>query len=172
MSSFTLSINRTRFLAMRRRRMAAKYLTPLLNLQAIWTAQKNRSFSITENTIHIDRVLRSFGTRRYADPHSVTDVSKQPVCHIFKLQARSLNMYGGVKVILYSFLTWHQFNMNHRPLFRPLKSGKDFSRFNDQIQINQLIICNNFSSLLIDIYVQHNKFRASSHPSSRAQQLQ
>jgi len=39
-------------------------------------------------------------------------------------------------------------------------------------QINQPTRCNNFSSLLRDVYVQLNMFRASSRPSSRAQQLQ
>ena len=40
------------------------------------------------------------------------------------------------------------------------------------IQINQPTRCNNFSSLLLDIYVQLNMFRASSRQSSGAQQLQ
>jgi hypothetical protein len=40
------------------------------------------------------------------------------------------------------------------------------------IQINQTTKCNNFSSLLLDVYVQLNMFRASSRPSSGAQQLQ
>jgi hypothetical protein len=40
------------------------------------------------------------------------------------------------------------------------------------IQINQPTRCNNFSSLLLDIYVQLNMFQASSHPSSGAQQMQ
>jgi len=40
------------------------------------------------------------------------------------------------------------------------------------IQINQPTICNDFSSLLLDVYVQHNMFRASSRPSSGAQQQQ
>ena len=39
-------------------------------------------------------------------------------------------------------------------------------------QINQPTRCNNFSSLLLDVYVQLNMFRASSCPSSGAQQLQ
>jgi hypothetical protein len=39
------------------------------------------------------------------------------------------------------------------------------------IQINQPARCNNFSSLLLDIYLQLNMFRASSRPSSGAQQL-
>jgi hypothetical protein len=37
------------------------------------------------------------------------------------------------------------------------------------IQINQPTTCNNFSSLLLDVYVQLNMFRASSRPSSEAQ---
>jgi len=39
-------------------------------------------------------------------------------------------------------------------------------------QINQPTRCNNFSSLLLDVYVQLSMFRASSRPSSKAQQLQ
>jgi hypothetical protein len=39
-------------------------------------------------------------------------------------------------------------------------------------QINQPTRCNNFSSLLLDVYLQLNMFRASSRPSSGAQQLQ
>jgi hypothetical protein len=39
-------------------------------------------------------------------------------------------------------------------------------------QINQPTRCKNFSSLLLDVYVQLNMFRASSRPSSGAQQLQ
>jgi len=37
------------------------------------------------------------------------------------------------------------------------------------IQINQPTRCNNFSSLLLDVYVQLNMFWASSRPSSGAQ---
>ena len=40
------------------------------------------------------------------------------------------------------------------------------------IQINQPTRCNNFSSLLLDVYLQLKMFRASSRPSSGAQQLQ
>ena len=40
------------------------------------------------------------------------------------------------------------------------------------IQINQPTRCNNSSSLLLEVYVQLNMFRASSRPSSGAQQLQ
>ena len=41
-----------------------------------------------------------------------------------------------------------------------------------QIQINQPTRCNNFSRLLLDVYLQLSMFRASSRPSSGAQQLQ
>jgi hypothetical protein len=58
----------------------------------------NRSSYITENIIHVARVLRSFGMRRSADQYLVTVVSKHPVGPIFKGQARSLNMYGVVEV--------------------------------------------------------------------------
>jgi hypothetical protein len=40
------------------------------------------------------------------------------------------------------------------------------------IQINQPTRCKDFSSLLLDVYLQLNMFRASSCPSSGAQQLQ
>ena len=40
------------------------------------------------------------------------------------------------------------------------------------IQMNQPTRCDNFSSLLLDVYVQLTMFRASSRPSSGAQQLQ
>jgi len=40
------------------------------------------------------------------------------------------------------------------------------------IPINQPTRCNNFPSLLLDIYVRLDMFRASSRPSSGAQQLQ
>jgi hypothetical protein len=39
------------------------------------------------------------------------------------------------------------------------------------IQINQPTRCNNFSSLLLDVYLQINMFQVSSRPSSGAQQL-
>jgi len=42
----------------------------------------------------------------------------------------------------------------------------------EMVQINQATRCNNFSSLLLDVYVQLYMFRASSCPSSGAQQLQ
>jgi hypothetical protein len=40
------------------------------------------------------------------------------------------------------------------------------------VSVNQPTRCNNFSSLLLNVYVQLNMFRASSLPSSGAQQLQ
>jgi hypothetical protein len=40
------------------------------------------------------------------------------------------------------------------------------------IQINQASKCNNFSSLLLDVYEQLNMFPAFSRPSSGVQQLQ
>jgi hypothetical protein len=54
---------------------------------------------------------------------------------------------------------------------------KHVERFPDinklcKIQINQPTRCNNFSSLLLDVYVWRNMFRASSRPSPGAQQLQ
>jgi hypothetical protein len=46
------------------------------------------------------------------------------------------------------------------------------SEHHQTLQINQPTRCNNFSSLLRDVYVQLNMFWASSSPSSGAQQLQ
>jgi hypothetical protein len=40
------------------------------------------------------------------------------------------------------------------------------------LQINQPTKCNDFSSLLLDIYVQLSMFQVSSHPPSGAQHLQ
>jgi hypothetical protein len=50
--------------------------------------------------------------------------------------------------------------------------GETKTKMENTIQINQLTRCNNSSSSLLDVYVQLNMFRASSRPSSRAQQLQ
>jgi len=58
----------------------------------------------------------------------------------------------------------------------PLKPVQKFSKINFYInlitQLNQPTRCNNFSNLLLDVYVQLNMFRAFSRPSSGAQQLQ
>jgi hypothetical protein len=43
---------------------------------------------------------------------------------------------------------------------------------NYSFQINQPTRCNNFSSLLLGVYVQLSMFQASSRPSSGTQQLQ
>jgi len=61
-----------------------------------------------------------------------------------------------------------------RLLYRVSRTSVDvFVGYMDMtFQINQLTRCNNFSSLLLDDYVQINKFRVSSRPSSGAQQLQ
>ena len=47
-----------------------------------------------------------------------------------------------------------------------------FFNLNRIIQVNQPTKCNNFSSLLLDVYLQLNMFQASSRPSSGAQQMQ
>jgi hypothetical protein len=51
-------------------------------------------------------------------------------------------------------------------VFKVCKSVHDHT-----IQINQPTRYNSFSSLFFDVYVQLNMFRASSRPSSEAQQL-
>jgi hypothetical protein len=48
------------------------------------------------------------------------------------------------------------------------RKKKNYTKF----KINQPTRCNSFSSLLLDVYVQLNMFRAFSRPSSGAQQLQ
>jgi hypothetical protein len=57
--------------------------------------------------------------------------------------------------------------MKLKDLFKVCKSMHHHT-----IQINQPTRYNNFSSLLLDIYVQLNMFRASSRTSSGAQQMQ
>jgi hypothetical protein len=50
-----------------------------------------------------------------------------------------------------------------------LKFGTNYKKcISIQIQINQPTRCNNFSSLLLDVYVQLNMLRAFSRPSSEA----
>jgi len=60
-------------------------------------------------------------------------------------------------------------NKNYNYYYK-LKFGS--SVHHHTIQINQPTRCNNFPSLLLDVYVQLNMFRASSRPSSGGQQLQ
>jgi hypothetical protein len=56
--------------------------------------------------------------------------------------------------------------------FNVCQSLGDVEDFFKAFQINQPTRCDNFSSLLLDVYVQLNVFRAFSRPSSGAQQLQ
>jgi hypothetical protein len=69
-------------------------------------------------------------------------------------------------VFLLTHLAW----TFHNTSFLKFKVCK--SVHHHAIQINQPTRCNNFSSLLLDVYIHLNMFRASSHPSSGAQQLQ
>jgi len=64
-------------------------------------------------------------------------------------------------------------------MFVGLNSEVEFQLFkvyksvhHQTIQINQPTRCNNFSSLLLDVYLQLNMFRSSARPSSGAQQMQ
>jgi hypothetical protein len=59
---------------------------------------------------------------------------------------------------------------NERKQYHVFKVWK-FVLHHHTIQINQPTRCNNFSSLVLEVYVQLNMFRASSSPSSGAQQL-
>jgi hypothetical protein len=65
--------------------------------------------------------------------------------------------------ILYTLVLCHSLNSG-------LKVCK--SVHHRTIQINQPTRFNDFSSLLLDVYVRLNLFRTSSRPSSEAQQLQ
>jgi hypothetical protein len=49
---------------------------------------------------------------------------------------------------------------------------KTLIKIKEIVHTNQPTRCNNFSSLLLDVYLHLNKFRASPRPSSGAQQLQ
>jgi len=66
---------------------------------------------------------------------------------------------------------YHPNNIEYRSLIRDIinKFKVCKSVHHHTIQINQPNRCNNFSSLLLDVYVQLNMFRAFSHPSSGAQ---
>jgi len=55
----------------------------------------------------------------------------------------------------------------HKKTFKVCKSVHHHT-----LQINQPSRCNNFSILLLDVYLQLNMFRVPSRPSSGAQQLQ
>ena len=69
--------------------------------------------------------------------------------------------------LLISYFVIYQFTLSFSLSFlKPVKQA------GIQIQINQPTRCKNFSSLLLDVYVQLNMFRASSRPSLGAQQLQ
>jgi hypothetical protein len=65
---------------------------------------------------------------------------------------------------LWQFIRLKQINRHH---FKVCKSVHHHT-----IQINQPTRCNNFSNLLLDVSLQLYIFRASSRPSSGAQQLQ
>jgi len=94
-----------------------------------------------------------------------------------------LGLKGGAE-----FLTSYKFNcldtlangeaMAHKRAESPLRrrrwrKKKNMKKKNyPEFQINQPTRCNNFSSLLLDVYLQLNMFPASSRPSSGAQQLQ
>jgi hypothetical protein len=68
---------------------------------------------------------------------------------------------------------YHPNNIECRSLIRDIINKFKVCRsvHHHTIQINQPTRCNNFSSLLLDVYVQLNMFREFSHPSSGAQQL-
>jgi hypothetical protein len=72
-----------------------------------------------------------------------------PICHLLALLgAHHILHIGRIRVKVCKSVHYHTF------------------------QINQPTRCNNFSSLLLDVHVQLNMFRAYSRPSSGAQQLQ
>jgi hypothetical protein len=83
-------------------------------------------------------------------------------------------MLTGIKIVMDSFTVII-------PALLSIDQGGESIRFENTylflptartVQISQPTRCNNFSSLLLDVYVQLNMFLASSRPSSGAQQLQ
>ena len=65
---------------------------------------------------------------------------------------------------------WLTSNLMHKILCIKLEINQGYTIIHGQPIIKNK--CNNFSSLLLDIYVQFNMFRASSRPSLGAQLLQ
>jgi len=103
---------------------------------------------------------------------------KQPAVHKFqqKQVTQTLSKKNVIMIKNLIFLIFHlfwlssTFNTTHfLPCIWHYNVLKE-QRYS--IQINRPTRCNNFSSLLLDDYSQLNTFRASSRPSSGAQQLQ
>ena len=82
----------------------------------------------------------------------------------------------------HAFLMWNEsclkktWEVKHKHMIQASEEPEGFkvckSVHHQTIQINQPTRCNNFSSFLLDVYLQLNTFRASSRPSSGAQHLQ
>jgi hypothetical protein len=81
-------------------------------------------------------------------------------------------LYGIYTVTAFRTVDLSAINWTQETNYDNKKNEQVHMNMYDSFQINQPTRCNNFSSLLLDVYVQLNMFRASSRPSSGAQQLQ
>jgi len=103
--------------------------------------------------------------------------SKKPILRKL-IQERTLNEcrifegYVPFNVVCHFKFQCEELHQHANQLFVVSNWGKSRRGTLLALQINQPTRCNNFSSLLLDVYVQLNLFRVSSRPSSRAQQLQ
>jgi hypothetical protein len=116
----------------------------------------------------VDEILASFPSHSKFKVHKVMSHIKA-----VKYGTRAVFLIVSTNDCLYNAYTcmWKRFWQNHILQDSSWRiRQKNFSKF----QINQPTRYNNSSSLSLDVYsyVQLNKFRASSRPSSGAQQLQ
>ena len=91
--------------------------------------------------------------------HTLNELLEHVFVHVYHLRGTMLIFLKSkcyCEAVIYRFLGQTK---------KPISNSFTF-------QINQPTRRNNFSSLLLDVYVQLNVFRASSRPSSGAQQLQ
>jgi len=90
----------------------------------------------------------------------------------YKDTIKCVKVCAYVKVALEACTAIHSRPGNFKLMRLTVLSFRSLLVWNSTFQINQPTRCNNFWSLLLDVYVQLNMFRASSRPSSGAQQLQ
>ena len=120
-----------------------------------------QSSAIVLSTSKITAVKETLCNHKAIHPHCV--VFK---CYINSLTHQIQKFYKVpfLSCVLTTF-KWRSYNCVSK--FKVCKSVHHHT-----IQINQPTRCKNFSSLLLDVYLQLNVFRASTRPSSGAQQLQ
>jgi len=118
---------------------------------------------------------RSLRSSLCSFPHSpVTSSLLGPYILLSILFSNTLSLRSSLNV---SDQASHPYNTTGRIIFLYILIFISFKIFRYEIsvkpiQINQSTGCNNFSSLLLDVYEQLIMFRASSRPSLGAQQLQ